>query len=419
MKKTLLTLAVSAGLGMLSTSAMSQSFPDKGTVISSLITLIKFKGTADEEREFRAKVTHPELNQAVRFAERAGCEQAWGSLVVGTRESDNGRLVHNNAVSSTACKIKNSRVINSHYDSYRNVWVVELEGVATKNHAINGRILSESRDSKNVDGNSIVASVTSAQSNLQDASNVSGEVLLRYPRGAFDVYVISNRGMLQGNQPTWNVRVRYDFNHNFLNAMKETRIDPEVPTSMTAATDNTIDNLREGWNQIKDDPKLNAGHMIAGAIRSIFYVGGAVVADTVVSPLKAPLVAVGKKQTQYTDSPQDQQRVNGALIRYGNSAFFYIARDRAAILDQDVYFKTVFATANGRLTHCTPLRTNHTRPSDFPVGVDTNDRYSINLNQSAFFDINIPIDVRNRDIYRTTTQVSTEIVLRNQCHAST
>jgi hypothetical protein len=156
-------------------------------------------------------------DQARASGFRLAVEQAIGSLIASETEVQNGRIKRDEIISYASGYVRRFEIVNTQ-DVGRGVQTTMKVWVSRS--ALSNRLLSESKNSAEIDGTNASAALATIQYERSQGDRLLQTVLNDYPRRAFDVDVkrttVSFNGYRQGQV---NVPIQIRWNWNYLTSL--------------------------------------------------------------------------------------------------------------------------------------------------------------------------------------------------------
>lgn len=204
---------------------------DVWTVLSVTKFLVEQAGKEPPTQRVRVQVEAETARNAQLGAWREACNQTWGSSVITDRSSVNGRLQTDRIASSSSCYVKNYTVLNSNVvtnhlgqQKYR----VEMD-VTTSPNNIDGRLLGNSTDVKQLQGDQHQAAIQSLVQSRRSQDDIIRAYLNYYPEGAWDVEVTSVNSGVMDTKPFLKISYEYKLSYQFMHGLWQVLDKMKVP----------------------------------------------------------------------------------------------------------------------------------------------------------------------------------------------
>jgi hypothetical protein len=204
---------------------------DVWSIISVTKFLVEQVGKEPPTQRVRVQVEADTVQSAQQGAWREACNQTWGSTVITDRSAVNGRLQTDRVASSSSCFVKNYSVINSDVltNAYgQKKYRVEMD-VTTSPNNIDGRLLGNSTDTKQLQGDQHQAAIQSLVQSRRSQDNLIRAYLNYYPEGAWDVEVKSVQSGVQNTQAFLRVTYEYKLSYKFMHGLWQVLDKMKVP----------------------------------------------------------------------------------------------------------------------------------------------------------------------------------------------
>lgn len=212
---------------------------DVWTVVSITKFLVEQIGKEPPTQKVRVQVEADSARNAQQGAWREACNQTWGSSVISDRSASNGRLQTDRVASSSSCYVKNYTVLNSDVITNhlgQKKYRVEMD-VTTSPNNIDGRLLGNSTDTKQLQGDQHQAAIQSLVQSRVSQDNLITAYLNYYPEGAWDVEVTRVDSGVHNRQPYLNIAYEYKLSYQFMHGLWQVLDKMKVPPNQVNVFD--------------------------------------------------------------------------------------------------------------------------------------------------------------------------------------
>lgn len=212
---------------------------DVWTVISVTKFLVEHLNNQPPTQRVRVQVESNTAVNAQQAAWREACNQTWGSSLISDLSTTNTRLLTDRVASSSSCYIKNYTVVDSHvYVNHigEKKYRVEMD-VTTSPNNVDGRILGNSTDTKQLQGDQHQAAIKSLVDSRKSQDNLIKSYLNFYPEGAWDVEVNKVQSGVTNTQPYLRISYEYKLSYKFMHGLWQVVDRMKVPTNSVSVLD--------------------------------------------------------------------------------------------------------------------------------------------------------------------------------------